>query len=61
MRWINTAFQFKDIAELCCNEMTEAGIKTDMFFSYGKWYVAWMPMSEAQYETGIQVVCKHIW
>ena len=61
MNWINTAFQFKDIAELCRNEMNEAGIKADMFFSYGKWYIAWMPMSKAEYETGIQIVCKYIW
>lgn len=61
MKWINTAFQFKNIAELCRKEMTEAGLKTDLFFNDEKWYVAWMPMSKSDYETGVKILCNHIW
>ena len=41
--------------------MIEAGLRTDLFFSDGKWYVAWMPTSKSEYETGVQIVCEHIW
>lgn len=61
MKWINTAFQFKDIAELCRKEMIEAELRTNLFFSDGKWYVAWMQTSKSEYETGVQIVCEHIW
>ena len=52
MKWINTAFKFKNIAELCRKEMIEAGLKTDLFFSDGKW---------SNYETGVKILCDHIW
>ncbi len=61
MKWINTAFQFKDIAELCRNEMTETELRTDLFFNDGKWYVAWMPTSKIEYEKGVNILCKYIW
>ena len=62
MKWINTAFQFEDIAELCRKELFEVSIKVDkVFLSDGHYYVAWMPMSKTEYETGIQIVCKYIW
>lgn len=62
MKWRNTRFQHKDIAELCRNELAEAGIKVgDVFLNDEHWYVPWMPMSKAEYETGVHVVCQHIW
>lgn len=62
MKWINTAFQFKDIAELCRKELDEAGIKVgQIFLDDGRYYVPWMPMSQSEYEAGVQIVCEHIW
>lgn len=62
MKWCNTSFKYKDIAELCKNELTEAGIKVgSIFLDDGYWYVPWMPMSKAEYGAGVQIVCEHIW
>lgn len=62
MKWRNTCFKDKDIAELCRNELAEAGIKVgDVFLNDERWYVPWMPMSKAEYEAGVHVVCQHIW
>lgn len=62
MKWKNTRFQYQDIAELCHKELDEAGIRVGkIFLDDGYYYVPWMPMSQSQYETAIQIVCDHIW
>ena len=62
MKWHNTAFKFKDIAEQTKKEMDEAGIKTD-FFRTGDddyWYVGWCPIGEAQYRKALKIITQHI-
>lgn len=62
MKWKDTAFVYYDIAEMCRNELADAGIKVgSIFLDDGYWCVPWMPMSKAEYETGVQIVCEHIW
>lgn len=62
MKWRNTSFKCQDIAELCRKELIEAGIKVgDIFLDGEYYYVPWMPMSQIEYETGVQIVCEHIW
>ena len=62
MRWRNTAFKYQYIAEMCRKELADAGIKVGkIFLDDGYYYVPWMPMSKSEYETGVQIVCKHIW
>ena len=63
MKWKNTAFKFKDIADLTKKELDEAGIKTDAVFHTGEgyWYVPWMVMSEEQEQIALHIICQHIW
>lgn len=62
MKWINTAFKCRDIAELCRSDLIGAAIRVGEIFSCdGRYYVPWLPFSESEYDIGVQVVSKHIW
>ena len=51
-----------DVAELCRREMVEAGIKVgDIFLDDEYYYVPWMPISKAEYDIGVRIVCEHIY
>lgn len=63
MKWHDTAFKFRDIAELCKNHLEEEGIKTGEIFRTGEndyWYVPWQPRSKAEYNLACSVVAEHI-
>lgn len=63
MKWRNTAFKFRDIAELCKKHLEEEGIKTGEIFRTGEndyWYVPWQPRSKAEYHLACSVVAEHI-
>lgn len=61
MKWHNTAFKFKEIAELTKKELDDAGIKTDLYTAGdGYWYVAWMPIGGEQYNEALKIVTAHI-
>lgn len=62
MKWKNTAFKFKDIAELTKRELDEAGIKTDLFRTGDDdyWYVGWLAIGEAQNRKALEIITQHI-
>ncbi len=61
MEWHNTAFKFKEIAELTKRELDEAGIKTDLYITGDAyWYVAWMPIGREQYNEALKIIAAHI-
>lgn len=61
MYWKDTAFVYLDIAELCFEELRVAGIKVGkIFFDDGYYYVPWLPISQSEYEIGVQIVSQHI-
>lgn len=61
MYWKDTAFVYLDIAELCFEELRAAGIKVGkIFFDDGYYYVPWSPISQSEYEIGVQIVSQHI-
>ncbi len=62
MKWENTSFKYQNVAEACRREMAEAGTKVgDIFSDDEYYYVPWMPMSKAEYEIGVHIVCEHIY
>lgn len=63
MKWHDTAFKFRDIAELCKKHLEEGGIKTGEIFRTGEndyWYVPWQPRSKAEYNLACSIVAEHI-
>ncbi len=61
MKWENTAFKFKDIAELTKKELDEAGIKTDLYITGdGYWYVGWLAVGEEQMRKALEIITTHI-
>lgn len=65
MKWENTCFVYKEIAELCKDELDRAGIKTGDIFvdSIGcrvRYYLPWLAVGEKQYEIALRIVCAHI-
>lgn len=62
MKWINTAVKCRDTAELCRSDLIKVGIKvSDIFLCDDRYYVPWLPFSQAECELGTQVVSKYIW
>lgn len=65
MKWKNTCFAFKEIAELCKAELDKARVKTgDIFTDIDgcrvRYYLPWMAIGKEQYEIALTIVCKHI-
>lgn len=61
MKWRNTAFKCKSIAELTKKELDEAGIKTDLFITGdGYWYVGWLAVGEVQIQKALDIITSHI-
>lgn len=61
MEWKNTAFKFRETAELCKKELDEAGIRTDFYIiGDGYYYIGWCPVGRAQTQKAIEIVTSHI-
>lgn len=57
IKWEDAVFRYQGIAELCREELNEAGIKVGkIFFDNVYYHVPWMPMSQSEYKTGVQIV-----
>lgn len=61
MKWHDTAFKHKEIAELTRDELVTAGIRADFFITGdGYYYVGWRPLGKEQYQKALEIVSSHI-